>query len=453
MYLSAHPAGEQRRLTLLSCAADKLCQEFAAAAGVCGFSSRILRLSDRGGDAFREDGLVAVWSGAGSPDGPDEWLHRLPDGQPCFGVFDVAPAGAAQRLAAACSDFVVWPARLEEVALRLERFSGAALPQPARGDPDLAAEFASLNMVGRSEAFLRVLERVKRIALTEAAVLIEGPTGTGKDLVARAIHYLGPRRGRAFVAVNCGALPDTLAENELFGHEAGAYTDARKARRGLVEQAGGGTLFLDEIEALSPKGQVTLLRFLQDQEFRPLGGQVARQADTRVIAASNVPLEELAGAGGFRRDLLYRLNVLTVSLPSLSERPEDIEPLCRRTLDRLRSRYGGPPKRIHPAAMAWLERQPWPGNVRELENVLHRAYVMSESTTLAFGHQQEKPQPEPAANFQKAKARIVESFEREYLVWVMAQAKGNVTLAAKIAGKERRALGRLLKKHGMSQPR
>jgi DNA-binding NtrC family response regulator len=239
-----------------------------------------------------------------------------------------------------------------------------------------------------------------------------------------------------------------LVENELFGHAQGAYTDARQAGRGVIEQARGGTLLLDEIEALSPKGQIILLRFLQDQEFRPLGGDGLRRGDVRVIAAGNSPIEDLVEAGSFRRDLLYRLKVLNITVPPLRERPEDIAPISRHILAKLRSRYGGPQKLIHPGAAAWLECRPWPGNVRELENLLHRAYVMSESDTLTLGPEMgELSDSAGDSDFRRAKTRVIASFEREYLVWVMDRAKGNVTQAARIAGKERRALGRLLKKH------
>ena len=440
-------------LVLLSFSADDLCREFASAAGRCGFPSRLMRMEEHVPPPADQGPLVAVWDGGGLAGEAARWLRQAPSGRPFFGVFGSQRASPSQELVAVCSDFLVWPASLEEVGLRLRRFSSAAEPA-ATGSPELASEFAMLNLVGQSPAFLRVLERVKRVAAAEATVLVEGPTGTGKELIARAIHYLGPRRGHPFVPVNCGALPDALVENELFGHAQGAYTDARQAGRGVIEQARGGTLFLDEIEALSPKGQVILLRFLQDQEFRPLGADGMRRGDVRVIAAGNSPIEELVEAGAFRRDLLYRLKVLNITIPPLRERPEDIAPISRHILAKLRSRYGGPRKVIHPGAAAWLESRPWPGNVREMENLLHRAYVMSESDTLTLSPEMEGLSDSAEdLDFRRAKTRVIASFEREYLVWVMERAKGNVTRAARIAGKERRALGRLLKKHGLGPGR
>lgn len=447
------PSMTPRSLLLLSFYADDLCREFASAAGRCGFPSRVVKVDGDIPLAADQGPLVAVWHGGGVAAEAARWLRQVPSDRPCFGVFDSRVSSPSHELVAACSDFLVWPASVEEVGLRLRRFSSGAGfsigAEPAAGaGRELASEFAMLNLVGRSPAFLRVLERVKRVAAAEATVLIEGPTGTGKELIARAIHYLGTRRGHPFVPVNCGALPDALVENELFGHAQGAYTDARQAGRGVIEQARGGTLLLDEIEALSPKGQIILLRFLQDQEFRPLGGDGLRRGDVRVIAAGNSPIEDLVDAGSFRRDLLYRLKVLNITVPPLRERPEDIAPISRHILAKLRSRYGGPQKLIHPGAAAWLECRPWPGNVRELENLLHRAYVMSESDTLTLGPEMgELSDSAGDSDFRRAKTRVIAAFEREYLVWVMDRAKGNVTQAARIAGKERRALGRLLKKH------
>src|SRR5258706_4658136 len=185
-------------------------------------------------------------------------------------------------------------------------------------------DFGELNLVGRSPAFLEVLELTKRFSACDATVLVQGETGTGKELVARAIHYLGARRNFPFIPVNCGALPDSLVESELFGHARGAFTDARDARRGLIAEAQGGTLFLDEIEVLTPKAQVALLRFLQDLEYRPVGGAVVHDANVRIIAASNANLGTLQSDGHFRKDLLFRLNVLSVDLPPLRERQSDV---------------------------------------------------------------------------------------------------------------------------------
>jgi DNA-binding NtrC family response regulator len=284
-------------------------------------------------------------------------------------------------------------------------------------------------------------------------VLIQGETGTGKELVARALHYLGTRRDKPFIPVNCGALPDTLFESELFGHEKGAFTDARQAQQGLIALAEEGTLFLDEIDSLPLKAQIALLRFLQDRQYRPVGGRVFRQAHVHVIAACNVDLQAQVGKGGFRRDLLYRVNVAQIDLPALRARASDIPLLAEHFVARFNRYYDERPKTLVPSSVAWLENRPWPGNVRELENAIHRAWLVSEGQVLEIGPAR-RPRPpveEYAAlgRFSDEKSRAIDDFERAYLQRLMVLTKGNVTHAARVCGKERRALGRLLKKHGV----
>src|SRR6185312_8391616 len=184
-------------------------------------------------------------------------------------------------------------------------------------------------LIGQSQAIVAVRAQLQRFAACDVQVLIEGETGTGKEVAAREIHYASARRDLPFVPVNCGAIPDSLIESELFGHGRGAFTDAKVAQPGLVDHAEGGTLFLDEVDALSPKGQVALLRFLQDHEYRPVGGQKARMANVRLLAATNADLAAQVAGGRFRQDLLFRLEVLTLDLPSLADRPEDVPLLAR----------------------------------------------------------------------------------------------------------------------------
>src|SRR6266849_9855039 len=184
--------------------------------------------------------------------------------------------------------------------------------------------FARLNMLGDAPVFKEALRIISRVATVDATVLIQGETGTGKELAARALHYLSHRRDFPFIPVNCGALPDNLLESELFGHERGAFTDAKRATRGLVAQAEGGTLFLDEVEAMTPRAQVVLLRFLQDHEYRPVGGRLVSNGDLRIVASSNVDLEELVRRSQFRRDLLFRFSIMSVTMPPLRERGRDV---------------------------------------------------------------------------------------------------------------------------------
>lgn len=364
------------------------------------------------------------------------------------------------EIVARCNEVSVWPCPEHELDVRLRRLGAHA------DETDTALSFDTedlidLNMIGESPLFLDAIARLKRFTRCDAPVLIEGETGTGKELAARAVHYLSGRREQPFIPVNCGALPDTLLENELFGHAKGAFTDASTAQAGLIAQAEKGTLFLDEVESLSCKAQVALLRFLQEKEYRPLGGSRNLRADVRIIAATNVPLPNLELCGDFRRDLLYRLNIMPVRLPSLRERADDVLCLAEHFLAELRVRYGQPEKYLHPGAIEWMRAYEWPGNIRELENLIHRQFLLATDAAVFLG-------PEPvndtemdaesfgvgiSGSFNEAKARVIEAFERDYLTRLLDECDGNVSQAAKVAGKERRALGKLIKKHGIDKSR
>lgn len=321
------------------------------------------------------------------------------------------------------------------------------------------ARTLGITLVGESQSFLRLLQVVDRVARHgNGTVLIRGETGTGKELLARATHYLGPRCDFPFVPVNCGALPETLAENELFGHRSGAFTSARDDSVGLVRLAHRGTLFLDEVDCLAPKAQVGLLRFLQDGHFRPLGASREERADVRVIAACNGNLEDGVAAGRFRQDLYYRLNLLTLDVPPLRSRSGDPSVLARYFLCESVQRYGLSPRSLSASTALWFDQYGWPGNVRELENLLYRECLLSDDEELRIAAPRDS-QPSPAAHaplcaddadpiqYKVAKSRALEEFDRAYLVRLLEHAQGNVTRAAEIAGKERRALGKLLKRY------
>jgi two-component system, NtrC family, response regulator GlrR len=325
---------------------------------------------------------------------------------------------------------------------------------------DAQGEFATLKLVGTSPAFIRSLRCIKKVAQCDVPVLIEGEIGTGKEVVTRAIHYNSTRHAYPFIPINCGTLPDNLIENELFGHEQGAFTDARRAATGLIAQAEGGTLFLDEVETLSLKGQVVLLRFLEEQEYRSLGGKRLIKANVRVIAASNVHLADLVAKGSYRQDLLFRLNILFLHLPPLRERTGDIELLAEYFLNFYRAHYREQTY-LHPDTLKWMRHYPWPGNVRELENLIHREFLLAEGLVIRVQELVDSPAPKRPAEellqetlleygFNEAKTQLIEAFEKRYLHSLMRRTYGNVTLAAKSAGKERRALGKLLKKHGIN---
>jgi DNA-binding NtrC family response regulator len=328
---------------------------------------------------------------------------------------------------------------------------------------------ALAKLVGDAPAFLNAIRHLPDVAKSEASVLITGETGTGKELAARAIHYLSVRAAFPFVAVHCGSLPDTLLESELFGHERGAFTDAHAQRHGLIAQAEKGTLFLDEVETMTLKAQVALLRVLQDKKFRALGSSREQQADIRVVAATNAPLEHLVQAGTFRADLYYRLCVFSVHLPPLRERKGDIIPLSRHFLKKHVPRTParrdgvsdktGPELQLAPDACEALLAYDWPGNVRELESAIIRGIHLSQTNLIevkdlgipsAIESQQNLPVTivsTEACSFKVMKQKMIEMFEQDYLNRLMREHQGNVSHAAAAAGKERRELGKLLKKY------
>jgi two-component system, NtrC family, response regulator GlrR len=316
-------------------------------------------------------------------------------------------------------------------------------------------------LIGESPVFQTMLAAIAKIASFDATVLITGETGSGKELAARAIHYQGKRSNKPFIPVNCGALPDHLIENELFGHAKGAYTDARDSQTGLIAQAEGGTLFLDEVDALSPKAQVSLLRFLQDGKYRPLGDSRLESADVRILAASNDHLPALVALDRFRADLHYRLNVMELVVPPLRERGADVVLLARYFIDEAASRYNMTRLDLHPDTQSWLSHQPWLGNVRELQNRIQREFLMCDGPDILISDPQPDSERRKKAdrrlaalhlqtktlNFNEAKQATLQAFERNHLIRLMRESAGNVSHAARLAGKERRALGKLLKKY------
>lgn len=359
---------------------------------------------------------------------------------------------------------LLWPSQKGDIVDWLKRRMTGAGP----------CEAASESIIGNSSIMRHLLRAIRRASVVDAPVLIEGRTGTGKELVAREIHQTGTRAGFPFVPVNCGALPDSMLESELFGHTKGAFTDAREARAGLIGEAEKGSIFLDEIDSLSPKGQASLLRFLQSGEYRPVGSDHVRSADVRIIAAANTDLMTQVQAGAFREDLFFRLGVLILRTPCLNERPSDVEPLARHFLTKICRTYNLAERRFSARTLDAMVRHPWPGNVRELENFVHRACVMTDGDVIdtipgqlcpdrgPVARQSAAPEDQgsagdpgtgdradPIPGFHAAKAQAIETFERGYLARLMEAASGNVTRAAVLAGTERRTLGKLLKRHGL----
>lgn len=316
--------------------------------------------------------------------------------------------------------------------------------------------YPRFNLIGSSEQFQKVLAQIQKLAALDATVLLSGETGTGKELAARAIHYHSARSDKPFVPVNCGALAESLVESELFGHERGAFTDAKTASNGLIGEAAGGTLFLDEVDTLSAKAQAALLRFLQDRTYRRVGGGVMRQVDLRVLVASNADLSDLVQKRQFRQDLLYRLNVLSLRLPALREREGDAVVLAKAALQRLSHQYRLPLKQLHPEGVAFIQQYRWPGNVRELENIIHREFLMSDDTELHLRESCEAlmgpvvldvDSDDSHAPFRDAKANAVAEFERSYVRSMLARTGGNISQAARLSKQERSAFGKLVRKY------
>jgi DNA-binding NtrC family response regulator len=359
-------------------------------------------------------------------------------------------------------DFVILPARPFEMHLRMRRMLASRTDEEVVCER-LIAELASARLVGRSAAFLRAIEQVPRFARTDMPVLVTGETGTGKELCARALHLLGPRRGHPFVAVDCGSIPEALMENELFGHVRGAFTGADRESKGLCALADGGTLFLDEIDALSLAAQAKLLRFLQERTFRPLGSERVLSGNVKVVAATNRDLVQSVREGLFRSDLYFRLNILHVHLPPLRERRGDVELLACDLLERASATLGEGAKAFTRAALHALEEHDWPGNVRELGNVVQRAAVTCDGEWISPSHlalERAAFASAPSAalqimetggNFRAARAATLAAFERRYVEELLRKHRGNVTQAAREAEQDRRAFGRFIKKYGIDR--
>jgi DNA-binding NtrC family response regulator len=313
-------------------------------------------------------------------------------------------------------------------------------------------------IIGNSKTMEEVFELVRKVAPTEANVLITGDSGTGKELIARAIHAKSPRADSAFVPVDCAALSETLLESELFGHEKGAFTGAHRTRLGLLEHASHGTFFMDEVGKMPISTQSKFLRVLQEKSLRRLGGNEQIPVDVRVVAATNLDIDEAVKSGQFREDLYYRLNVVRIHLPSLRERHEDIPLLVQHFLRKFSDISPRPVEGISPEAMTLLEAYNWPGNVRELENSIERAVSLTDSPViekellpLQVRSQEftEIPTPGDAASFKDAKDKWIELFEKKYLSDLLQRHEYNISAAAREAGINRKTIHRLIEKHNL----
>lgn len=394
------------------------------------------------------------------PDGTGtDLLGKLKDAQPGLEAIMLTGHGsiesAIQAMKLGAYDYLTKPFQWAELEVLLQKaFEKVQLARRERQwEEHLRFESPRYRLVGSSPAMQRVVQLIEKVAPTDATVLIRGASGTGKELVARALHYNSPRRGRPLVTINCAALQENLLESELFGHEKGAFTGASTTKPGLIEVAEGGTLFIDEIGEMAAGLQAKLLRVLEDGHFRRVGGTHEAQADVRVIAATNRNLEDEQKAGRFREDLYFRLNVVTIRLPTLRERPADIPELVQHFLS---TRPIGPkPFEVTPEVLQAFLRYEWPGNVRELANVLERAQILAENNLVTLDDLPENlVEHLPVAATEAGDtthARSLREVEKRHVREVLRQEKGNKVHAARILGISRRALYRLIQKYKLEE--
>jgi two-component system response regulator HydG len=341
-------------------------------------------------------------------------------------------------------DYITKPIDIDEVRSIISRFADESSRAPEEKPPEIEP---SSEIIGASVAIREVLEMARRVAASDATVLILGESGTGKELIAHEVHEASPRGHKPFVAVNCSAIPGGLLESELFGHEKGAFTGAGRQKRGRFELAVGGTIFLDEIGDMSSELQAKLLRFLQDHTLQRVGGSTDITVDVRIVAATNRDLDAAVADGSFREDLYFRLNVVNITIPPLRDRKEDIPLLVGHFLKK-HSERGTKRKRMSPKAMRVMMNYDWPGNVRELENAIHRAVVLSRGETVFPEQLPAKLQAVVDSDINGEKTGLtIREMEREIIIKTLAQTEGNRTHAAKILGISRRTLQNKIKEY------
>jgi DNA-binding NtrC family response regulator len=353
-------------------------------------------------------------------------------------------------------DFITKPFQVEEILVRVRNAleKRRLTLENIRLRQEIQREYSFSGIIGESEKMKDLFDVVRSIAETDVTVLIQGETGTGKELIAKAIHYNGPRKVKRFVSINCGALTETLLESELFGHEKGAFTGASAQRKGIFEVAHGGTLLLDEIADISPSTQIKLLRVLQEGEFQRVGGSDSIKVDVRIIAATNQKLGDLVKDGRFRQDLYYRLHVFPIVVPPLRERADDIPLLVSQIIEKRKQNINKRISGISPQATASLIAHDWPGNVRELENVIQRMMVVCKGEVLDLqdlsaeirGKEVEaKPSPKDLKEMSRESAEIV---EKRAISDALLNTEGNITKAAKSLGISRATLQNKMKLYG-----
>jgi two-component system, NtrC family, response regulator len=387
-------------------------------------------------------------------------LRQLKAARPALPVILMTAWGsitlAVQGVKAGASDFITKPWTNEQLlqsvrtSIGLASLSSDDNPDlPSREELDRRYDFSPI--IGTDQKLLKILQVLGRISATDASVLITGESGTGKELLAEAIHRNSLRKERPFIKVNLGGISPTLFESEMFGHVKGAFTDAREDRKGRFEMAHGGTIFLDEVGDLDGSCQVKLLRVLQDRKYEVLGSSVTRSVDTRIIAATNANLRELIDSGEFREDLLYRLNLIAVHVPSLRERRDDIPLLARHFLQSVGDIYRRTGLEIEPAAMQWLQQLQWRGNIRQLRQAIERAVLMTTGKVLGIEAFRAPltMDPQPAAGGELPDSMTLEEMERRMILRSLERYNGNISRAAEAMGLSRAALYRRIEKFGI----
>jgi DNA-binding NtrC family response regulator len=386
-----------------------------------------------------------------------ELIQRLRDIDAGASVLLITAFGtiesAVEAMRAGAFHYVTKPFHNDEILIQVKR----ALEQQRlqnevkRLRSEVQARERFQNIIGQSEAMQKVFETVAQVSDLPANLLIEGESGTGKEIIARAIHFNSSRAGGPFVPVNCAAIPENLLESELFGYVRGAFTDARKDRRGLFQEANGGILFLDEIGEIPLALQAKLLRVLEDKEVRPLGANQGEKIDARVLSASNRSLEELVRTGKFRQDLFYRLNVIRIELPPLRHRSEDIPLLVNHFIEKFAQDAKRPVEGISAEALAALKCHEWPGNIRELEHIIERAMLLGKGATIGLEdlppHLIARGEGAFVVSQALAKQLTLDELEREYIDRVLESTHGNKTEAARILGVDRTTLYRKLEEY------
>jgi len=373
---------------------------------------------------------------------------------------------AIRALKRGAADYLRKPFKLEEIRSAVEKAleTRRLIIENRLLRREVEDKYKFSQIIAKSKRMLEIFDTIRRLASAQSTVLVTGETGTGKELVARAIHFNGPRRAKPFIIVNCAAIPPTLLESELFGHVKGAFTDAYHDKRGRFEDANGGTLFLDEISEMPTSIQAKLLRVLQDGEFSRIGDNKVYKADARVIAATNIDLARAVEEGRFRKDLFFRINVLPIHLPPLRERREDIPLLLRHFLALSCGENKLELKNFSPAAMSFLMNYDWPGNVRELQNLVERCCLMSRQSEIQL---EDLPPELGAVKTETARAaslipdeddvsirrnvsRVTETLEKELIHRALKKAGGNKELASELLGVSRRTLFYKLKQYNIS---